>query len=359
MNWLKIMIENDTDDKSYKLKISAVGDLMLGVGYIHSINEENNILNRLERDYTSIIEDVQTDLQNTDILFGNFESIIHKDFDGDIQSDPKFLATTEKSIDLLRYGDFDVLNLANNHILDYGKKHASKTEKNLKNNGFEIIGSPSSNKKRLSILTIKDIDIGFLGYNLCNQKNKTEPSNVVAEIKENKELVDILVVSLHWGWKNEHMHIPSQDQIKLGRKIIDNGADIILGHHSHVFQPIELYKGKVIAYSLGNFIFDQWRIENKIGGILEIFIDENLGITLKVIPTILENYTVKVHEDYLGKMNDFIIDEIEIMLDEKAYKKESRKKRREHRREFLSYYIRNFHKMSPKVHFEILKNFVY
>jgi len=348
------MKTKDNTQCNYKLKISAVGDIMLGVAYIQSINEKNNILNRLKRDYKSILEGVRKHLKDTDILFGNFESIIHKDFNGNISKDPKLLATTEKSIDLLKYGGFDVLNLGNNHIFDHGVENAENTEKILRKNDFNIIGSPTNAEEKLLVVKKNDLKIGFLGYNLCDQENKTEVSKVLDDVKNSRDEVDLLVVSLHWGWGKEHMSIPSKEEIKLGRGIIDNGADIVLGHHSHVFQPVEIYKGKVIAYSLGNFIFDQWRIENKVGGILEIYINENFEMRVKLIPTIIDDYKVKVYED-TNKQSSLIVDEIEPILSDEEYKKELRKKKKKHNREFLDYYIRNVHKLSFRVNKQILK----
>jgi len=190
---------------------------------------------------------------------------------------------------------------------------------------------------------------------LCEQENKTEISKILEKVEKSKSEVDLLIVSLHWGWKKEHMPMPSKDQVKLGHKIIDQGADIILGHHSHVFQPVELYKGGVIAYSLGNFIFDMWRLENRLGGILEISIYENHDMNITVFPTIIKKYSIERYDTYSEKIEDLIVDKIEPIPNNEKYKKEVRKKKKKHNREFLSYWIQNFYKLSLKVNYCILK----
>jgi len=250
---------------------------------------------------------------------------------------------------------FDVLNLANNHILDHGYENAKKTEKLLDERGFITIGSPTSPHEKIKIINQKGKKIGFLGYNLCEQKNKSNISDIFRDIKNSKKLVDVLVVSLHWGWRNEHMTEPSQEQILLGRKIVDQGADIILGHHSHVFQPVELYKGKVIAHSLGNFIFDMWRLENRIGGILEILIYENLEFSVKIIPIIQTDYKVEYYEKHTEKMNDLIVEKIESSFTREEYKKKLNKKKKQHNREVFCYYLFNMYKFSIRLHFHYLK----
>jgi len=352
-------MENSHSDSENKelLKISAVGDIMLGVGYPQSINDENNLLNRLKNDYESILEDVRPLLKDTDILFGNFENVIIEDFSGDIQRDPKFIATTPKALDLLEYGGFDVLNLANNHILDYGKDNAAYTENLLKKEDFTVIGSPNSTKEKLEIMRVNGVDIGFLGFNLCEQENKTEISKILEKVEKSKSEVGLLIVSLHWGWKREHMPMPSKDQVKLGHKIIDQGADIILGHHSHVFQPIELYNGGVIAYSLGNFVFDMWRLENRLGGILEISIQEDLEMSVMVKPTLIKNYRVKPAEKYFDKMENFVCEEIKNPMSNEKYQKELQKKKRQHKKEFFNHYLNNCFHLTLKVNYKYMREF--
>lgn len=111
------------------------------------------------------------------------------------------------------------------------------------------------------VIEIKKTKFGFLGFDLTG---KCDLSQILAEIKTTKNQVDILIVSFHWG--EEYAKKPSVGQIELARLAIEGGANLILGHHPHVIQPTEEYKGKPIIYSLGNFVFDQpWSEETKKG----------------------------------------------------------------------------------------------
>ena len=107
-------------------------------------------------------------------------------------------------------------------------------------------------------------------------------TKIKEDIYRIREKVDFIIISLHWG--DEYIQKPSLDQIILAKMIIDQGADIILGHHPHVIQGIETYKNKLIAYSLGNFIFDMWMPKTRESILLQIELNKKGIKGFNVVP---------------------------------------------------------------------------
>jgi poly-gamma-glutamate synthesis protein (capsule biosynthesis protein) len=179
--------------------------------------------------------------------------------------------------DSLSKANINVVNLANNHIFDYGKIAFEETLRNLDKNGIRYFG----NSYEPLIIEKYGIKIGFLGFSqflkhLEVRENKPGIAVVNEKlpeiIKKAKEKVDVLFVSFHWG--EEYENLANNEQRRLARLAIDSGADLVIGHHPHVIQDIEKYKDKFIFYSLGNFIFDQnFSKETMIGGGVEVYIN--------------------------------------------------------------------------------------
>lgn len=343
------MINQYTEDKN--IKILAVGDIMLGISSLRAIAEKDTIPDLLIKDSDSIIREIKPYIKNKDVLFGNLECVVSKEFNGVDFNNPQLLMAPLEAVSLLEFGNFDILNLANNHILDYGKENVRETVNLLEEKNFKIIGAPYTKyESKLQIFDIKDKKIGIIGYNLCNGGKKSEVSDILHSINIFEKLVDILIVSLHWGWNYEHNSKPSPEQIELGHTLIDKGVDIVLGHHSHVFQPVEFYHGKIIAYSLGNFIFDMWRDENKRTGIIEILINPNNEISVKIIPLVQVHYKLNIMSKDKNNMNHLIVKNIKDIPNSNRYKKEANKIRKKHNKEIIYYYILNFYKFSLAFH---------
>ncbi len=192
-------------------------------------------------------------------------------------------------MDGLVYGGFDILSLANNHMFDYQSIALENTMEILKENDIDYIGAGSNKEEAFSlkIKEIKNTKIGFLAYtNLglenwkAGEKNpgvawisENDIGEVVEYIKNAKEKVDVLIISLHAG--EEYSKEPNLFQVSFAKICIDNGADLVVGHHSHVVQEIKRYEDGWISYSLGNFIFDQGFSEETMKSIiLKVIIKE-------------------------------------------------------------------------------------
>ncbi|MCK9187463.1 MAG: CapA family protein [Candidatus Colwellbacteria bacterium] len=157
---------------------------------------------------------------------------------------------------------FAALSLANNHTLDFGEEGLRETKQNLSKEDLLFFGDYLNRGDNISVVLRKnDIKIGLVGYHALAGAGIT---NVVLDIEKLKEICDFVVVMPHWG--EEYELLPSESQLTDAKALIDAGADAVVGGHPHVAQPVGIYKGKAIFYSLGNFIFDQYFSEEVMKG---------------------------------------------------------------------------------------------
>lgn len=224
-------------------------------------------------------EQVKSIFAESDIVMGNLESpFVSQD------RKPQFKMKTPLRADSdyaegLKWAGFDILCLSNNHVLDYGQMGVHTTQEVLTKQNIRYFGYGENiySAKEFKIISVNSIKIGFVGYTdviidspfYASDTNggiaKFDIDSAIKDTRHNKKIVDFLVINLHWGI--EYFHLPSPEQIENARKLIDAGADIIIGHHPHTLQGIERYGDGIIAYSLGNFVFADikwnWVTENK------------------------------------------------------------------------------------------------
>lgn len=167
-------------------------------------------------------------------------------------------------VQVLKNGGVDIVTLANNHSMDYETPGLEETLKTLDEAGIHHIGAGQNTQeaRRPEILEVKGQRIAYLGYydadahaagDTTAGTNARQNDRIAADIKAIRSQVDWIVVNYHWG--EELAKYPTDSQIDLAHFTIDQGADLVVGHHPHVLQGAEIYKGRPIAYSLGNFIF--------------------------------------------------------------------------------------------------------
>ena len=169
---------------------------------------------------------------------------------------------------MLKDAGIDIVTLGNNHIYDYGDEGVFDTVENLDSLGIKHVGAGRNieDARQPVIFNVKGIRIAYLGYlgfvktsyPYFASTTKAGPSlfsieNLKEDIGKLHEVVDYIVVNMHWGV--EKNHFPEEHQVYLAHEAIRAGADLIVGHHPHALQGIERYRGKIIAYSLGNFLF--------------------------------------------------------------------------------------------------------
>ncbi|HTW96665.1 MAG TPA: CapA family protein, partial [Candidatus Methylomirabilis sp.] len=157
--------------------------------------------------------------------------------------------------ELTKY-NFNYFNIANNHLADQGKNGIIETEKNLSSLGFNFAGCPDREVGDCTskIVEINGKKIGLTGASMVY--GALDENLLINKVKALASSTDLVIAQMHWGI--EYQHEPAANQIALAHKLIDAGADIVIGHHPHVVGGLEIYQGKPIFYSLGNFVFDQY-----------------------------------------------------------------------------------------------------
>ena len=169
------------------------------------------------------------------------------------------------------------VNLANNHIMDYGEEAFAKTIEYLDSKGIKYFGAGNkkNNFNNPCILNQKGKRIALFGYScasthavfgsdVVNGSAIIDVDDILKEIRRHKNNVDMIILNFHWG--DEDVHYPKASDVNKARVFVDAGADLIIGHHAHVVQSFEVYKGKHIFYGLGNFIFQYHDVPSKYNG---------------------------------------------------------------------------------------------
>jgi poly-gamma-glutamate synthesis protein (capsule biosynthesis protein) len=251
-----------TRNSEDSLKIIAVGDILLGRSVKTKVEAQKDR-------YLYPFEKVAGIMNKGDVVFGNLEESITsstKSLTGIHEGGKYVLKNEVEAIKGIKYSGLNLLSLANNHILDYYEKGLFDTIKILdKNNiGHAGAGKNIAEARKPAIVEKKGLKIGLLAYtdmayitykgnpklSFYADTNKagvapTREEYILQDIAKARGKVDILIVSLHWGVEDSFN--ATSEQIKFAHKLIDNGVDIILGHHPHHYQGIEIYMGKPIV----------------------------------------------------------------------------------------------------------------
>lgn len=156
------------------------------------------------------------------------------------------------TLQTLRVLGFTALGQANNHALDFGRSGLKTSKDAMTQNGIESFGDPLNTNPGPLYISVRDEIVAFVGY---HQFFNPDASTTLSAIARAHEQGAFVVVYPHWG--EEYNLGTTSEQSKLAHEFIDAGADLVLGSHPHVVEPTEVYKGKAVFYSLGNFVFDQ------------------------------------------------------------------------------------------------------
>lgn len=199
----------------------------------------------------------------------------------------------------LAAGNVDVVSLANNHSLDYGTSAFLDTLTHLKESGVAWCGAGNNDAEAYAptVLESPAGNVAFVAFTAVIPNGwpatasnpgcatTTDPERVSSTVKDAASKADYVVASFHWGIELETA--PNSDQRELAHLAVDSGADLVLGHHPHVVQGLELYKNRLIAYSLGNYVFSPPReISAKTFTLVALLGPEGL-VQAKVIPTVI------------------------------------------------------------------------
>lgn len=239
------------------LTIKAVGDMILGTNFPND---------RLpDQDGVWLFDSVKPFFDGADILFGNFESTLtdYPNTAKDISQGQTFAFRTPPFYaNLLQQLGFDMLSVANNHSLDFGDQGFADTIAHIQQTGMQAVGQ----KQQIVYTTVKGVNVAFIGFSYFPEHNSLldlEAGRALVETA--KQQASIVVISVHAGaegtdarhTRNETEYFFGENRgnlVEFSHAMIDQGADLILGHGPHIPRAMELYKSRLIAYSLGNFV---------------------------------------------------------------------------------------------------------
>ena len=248
------------------LTIVTTGDVMLG----RTVNMQT--ISR--RDFTwPWIKTVDV-LKQADVTFINLEGPLIPDCPSSSQG--IIFCGDTRHVQGLQFAGVDVANLANNHTSNYSQSGLNSTIQLLTEAGIKVTGVSGT-----TYLTVKGRKLAFLGYNAVG--TSMSDTQIASEIRQARTKSDLVIVAFHWG--NEYTTEVTTKQQYLAHLAIDSGADLIVGNHPHWVQPTEYYKGKLIVYSHGNFIFDQmWSEETRKGIVGKFTFSNNKLSDAKFLP---------------------------------------------------------------------------
>ena len=236
---------NATVSSPISLTLSVVGDCTLGTDETFDYNTSlNAYYENYGADY--FLQNVKDIFSADDLTIANFEGTLT---DSDEREDKTFAFKAPASYaSILTGGSVEAVNTANNHSHDYGEQSFDDTLAALDDAGIVHFGYDET-----AVMDVKGIKVGLVGiYELYDHLEREQQlKDNIAKVKADG--AQLIVAIFHWG--NETETVPDSNQTTLGRIAIDEGADLVCGHHPHVLQGIETYKGRNIVYSLGNFCF--------------------------------------------------------------------------------------------------------
>lgn len=276
------------------IELAAVGDLMLA----------RNIGDVLESgDLAYPFEHVVDKLKSADITIGNLESALGE---GGVPEEKGYtFRAPPQAAPALAMAGFDLLSLANNHAMDYGPELLLDAINAFEQQSIATVGAGPDeeaahrpvlydiNGLRVGFLSFVDVPQEFRGFDTRSwQASEVKPGlcwadhqRMRVEIKQVKEEADIVVVLLHSGY--EYVPQPSPPQIAAARIAIEAGADLVIGHHAHILQPVEFQPQGVIVYGLGNFVFEDAGVPESV--ILRLWLDEDGVRELQFVPVRLDD----------------------------------------------------------------------
>ncbi len=274
-----------------QVSFCAVGDVLLD-------RDVRNIIEKKGINYP--FENIKEIISQNDLALFNLECPIVDSLNGFPINKRYSFRAEPNYIEGLKYAGFNIASVANNHTIDYGKTGFLKTIELLRNDSIFTIGGGENQQEAFKPLLIeKDGEtfaifgvLEFLLEGTTFSENRPYPAfgqidRLCKIIQDYNSIIDNIIVSFHWG--NENSIIPTSRQTEYAHKVINAGADLVLGHHPHVLQSIETYRNKLILYSLGNFIFDNSQELQKQSVIFKCKFKDGNILMPEIIPVYIKN----------------------------------------------------------------------
>lgn len=296
------------------VKIAALGDLMLTGEWQQS---SDTVIKR------HLAKELCTALAEHDVVFANMETALIGS-EGEIKKEPRVIGDSPSLQAWLRALRVNLVTLANNHSFDglvdgFVRLRALLDAQSV---GYFGAGDEPGQARRPLVLESNGVRLGWLGYASADTQpshvavaaaagvNLLDEEAILADVGSLKQSVDHVLVSLHWGV--EFCHVPSPAQIYLARKIVDAGARLIIGHHAHVVQGVEHYRGGVIAYNLGNLTTTDFKIGGRLAIrqsrrtrsslLLSVKLSKSEVLDVASIPVRAEDGRLLLHDVYAARI---------------------------------------------------------
>ena len=276
-----------------------------------NLDEDSKPVARYDRENKKILggisQDLVDEMNKADIFMLNNE-FAYSTRGSEITEKSYTFRAHPKRVDILKEMGVDIVSLANNHALDFGQEALLDTFTTLDEAGIDYVGAGSNMDRAKAPIyrTIGDTTIAYVAashviyamdWYATDERpgmiGTYDPTLFLASIEEAKKNSDFVVAYVHWG--KERTHDPVDYQKNLAKKYIDAGADAVIGCHPHVMQGLEFYKGKTIAYSLGNYWFNASKRES---GLLKIYVNPDGTTDTQLLPVMNDNtYTNLITEE--------------------------------------------------------------
>ncbi len=271
-----------------KCKLAFVGDVMLGDSFYTLGRGVSSSLKKFGEDFLGA--GIVNLLKEHDVVFCNLESPASEVGKKKTSLRRMHMRAERSAVKYLKKWGFNVVNLANNHIFEQGTDAAFDTVENLKEQHIDIIGAGIRNtftgEAEPLEMHIRGTNICLVGLCLLDEKYSYSGGMNLEKTKSilNSNTNKLNIVSLHWG--HELMDRPTARQIDMAEELINAGAKMIIGHHPHVLQGLDASKDRIIAYSLGNFIFNGFVKDTKWSCILSVEVNEDLSLVYELYPVV-------------------------------------------------------------------------
>ena len=320
-----VPIISDTQNTTKEIKIMASGDMLYHMPVVYAAKQADGSYN-----FNSMYDQIKPLISSADLAIGDFEGSICED--KPLSGFPRFNCPSQTA-DAAKYAGYDVMSLAQNHILDNGIRGALNTKKIYEDLGIDVIGLKDNKDSGVLVKDVNGIKVAVIG--LCygfngmegavsaddynNHMETFNESYVESRIKQASEVSDVVVVMPHGGV--EYRLDPTREQISLYHKMVEWGADVVFGGHPHVPEPCEVIqrdgKDKFIIYSMGNLLSNQ-RIEtidnkwSERGVIVEVnIVKDNTDISISSVvlhPTWVDKsssgYKILLAEKYMPNQSN-------------------------------------------------------
>jgi len=277
------------------IRIKAVGDLFLGDTTTHLGHGVRSRITSLGVDHYS--SEIAAQLRDSDLSFANLECVMSdlgrirwRVGTVELRGAPEHFAVIQRS-------GIKILNTANNHILQHGLAAYEETLSRIRQSNIHCIGMDDSGRSNVVQVTIKGVSTLWVGFSMRPERRqrairfpyscRSTYDEVLAEISTIRSAYHgHLVCSLHWG--DEFLDTPQKQQQVFARAAIDAGVTLIVGHHPHVLQGIEEYKQGLVAYSLGNYVFDLNHLYARESVILSVDLSAAGIESYRIIPLVID-----------------------------------------------------------------------